>query len=519
MMGISCTLPQQFPSTSSSAGKVIVTDMDSIEKSNLSRQFLFRNKDINKPKSTTAINAVTSMNPMFHGTALEQKVATETENIFNDDFYEALDMVCTALDNVEARLYLDQKCLFYNKPMLESGTLGAKGHTQIVVPGKTENYGATRDPPEKSIPVCTLKHFPNQIEHTLQWAREWFEEVFKQLPDDVSEYLNNEEFLPQLDTQPNIKLETLQRLKDSLVISKPNNIADCVAWARKQFEDLFSNRIKQLLHNFPLDRLTSSGTPFWSGSKKPPTPIEFDPTDPLHAEFIISVANMRASIYNIPACHDHSYMLSVACTVTVEKFQPQEGVKIAATEEEAKAEQKQKEQKLESASDLDRVCASILQSLPSPQELKASNLVVQSIEFEKDLDSHMHVIASSSNLRARNYKIPEADLHKSRGIAGKITPAIATTTALVTGAICMELYKILLNKKADQYLNTFTNLAVPLFTSMEPEPPKIVKSKIKGQEWKWTQVRTFFVISVAILLTFLSLSLFFVVGSHRYQQP
>jgi hypothetical protein len=35
-------------------------------------------------------------------------------------------MVCTALDNVEARLYIDQKCLFYQKPMLESGALGAK---------------------------------------------------------------------------------------------------------------------------------------------------------------------------------------------------------------------------------------------------------------------------------------------------------------------------------------------------------------------------------------------------------
>ncbi len=55
--------------------------------------------------------------------------------------------------------------------------VGPKGHTQVVVPFKTENYGASRDPPEKSIPVCTLKHFPNQIDHTLQWAREWFEEV------------------------------------------------------------------------------------------------------------------------------------------------------------------------------------------------------------------------------------------------------------------------------------------------------------------------------------------------------
>jgi ubiquitin-activating enzyme E1 len=32
---------------------------------------------------------------------------------------------------------------------------------------------------------------------------------------------------------------------------------------RRMFEELFSNRIRQLLHNFPLDRLTATGTPFW----------------------------------------------------------------------------------------------------------------------------------------------------------------------------------------------------------------------------------------------------------------
>eukprot|EP00493_Phyllostaurus_siculus_P019612 UN19924 len=99
------------------------------------------------------------MNPSLKITAYHEKVGPETENIFGGKFYDALDGICTALDNVEARLYVDQKCLFYRLPMLESGTLGTKGNTQIVVPHLTENYGATRDPPEKSIPVCTLKIF------------------------------------------------------------------------------------------------------------------------------------------------------------------------------------------------------------------------------------------------------------------------------------------------------------------------------------------------------------------------
>lgn len=231
------------------SGTVHVTDMDQIERSNLSRQFLFRNQNIGQLKSSTAARAVVSMNSSFRTVAYESKVAPETEDFFNDDFFEQLDIVCAALDNVEARLYLDQRCMFYHKPMLESGTLGAKGHTQIVVPGLTENYGASRDPPEKSIPLCTLKSFPNQIEHTLQWAREWFEEVlyrslihlsitqsiiqiFKQTPADVNNYIDNPDFLSSLESQQNTKLETLQRIHAALNVEKPNDFHDCLVWAR-----------------------------------------------------------------------------------------------------------------------------------------------------------------------------------------------------------------------------------------------------------------------------------------------
>ena len=78
--------------------------------------------------------------PCIVGSCLQAGDA-DTETIFNDAFYESLSGVCNALDNVDARLYMDQRCLFYQLPMLESGTLGTKGNTQIVVPELTEEYG------------------------------------------------------------------------------------------------------------------------------------------------------------------------------------------------------------------------------------------------------------------------------------------------------------------------------------------------------------------------------------------
>ena len=73
---------------------------------------------------------------------------------------------------------MDRRCVYYRKPLLESGTLGSKGNTQVVIPDITESYSSTRDPPESSFPICTLKNFPYEISHTLQWAREEFESMF-----------------------------------------------------------------------------------------------------------------------------------------------------------------------------------------------------------------------------------------------------------------------------------------------------------------------------------------------------
>lgn len=92
-------------------------------------------------------------------------------DIYDASFFASLDGVTNALDNVKARQYMDQRCVFYEKPLLESGTLGTKGNTQVIAPHLTESYSSSQDPPEKETPVCTVKNFPNAIAHTIEVSR------------------------------------------------------------------------------------------------------------------------------------------------------------------------------------------------------------------------------------------------------------------------------------------------------------------------------------------------------------
>jgi len=88
-------------------GLVQVTDDDNIEVSNLNRQFLFRPNNVGKPKSVCAGDAAKVFNPDLKVNSVKNRVAPETESFFNDDFWNGLDFVVNAVDNVKARLFVD----------------------------------------------------------------------------------------------------------------------------------------------------------------------------------------------------------------------------------------------------------------------------------------------------------------------------------------------------------------------------------------------------------------------------
>jgi ubiquitin-activating enzyme E1 len=113
---------------------IVLADMDQIERSNLNRQLLFREKHVGMAKAVVAAETVKQINPKMRVKAAEYKLCPESEAIFDSTFWNDVDVVTTALDNVDARRYIDSRCVGYCTWMVDSGTLGTKGNTQVCDP-------------------------------------------------------------------------------------------------------------------------------------------------------------------------------------------------------------------------------------------------------------------------------------------------------------------------------------------------------------------------------------------------
>lgn len=360
--------------------------------------------------------------------------------------------------------------------MIESGTLGPKGHVQVVVPGKTESYGSQEDPQEEAeIPHCTLKMFPEETLHCVEWARDKFGKIFTQKPKSLLKLLDD----------PNVKPISSQEKKNlreavHFLRKKPLNFDDCLVYARKKFQKYFVNDIHQLVYTYPLDHKTKQGTLFWTLPKRPPTPLEFTKDDDLYCNFISAFACLWGSIWGVPIPKDSrkverkKEMGGRGSEVKVEKWIANEkkAKDIAHSVEKEEKEENKEEEAVEKEDDYEGYGEELLKL---SKEIDKKNIKAE--EFEKDNDENFHIdfIFSLANCRARNYKLDAMDWVTVKIKAGRIIPALATTTAAIAGLQTIELVKLIKECKVEDMKNAFLNLAVPVMQLSEPGSAPVVK--------------------------------------------
>lgn len=428
-----------------------ITDMDTIEKSNLNRQFLFRNSDIGKFKSEAGAEAIKKINPDVNVIPYKLKVEKESLSVFSNKFLSGLTAITTALDNVGARLFVDQLCIDNKIPMIDSGTLGAKGNTQIVIPNVTETYGTTKDPTnEKQIPVCTLKNFPYLIEHTIQWARDQFDGLFVKAPQNYNKYMTEYiENTNKLSKMASSELDEFVKQVNFVNDNYAKKRSDCVKFGLKLYNKIFREQIENLIKEHPEDEKVD-GILFWSGTKKFPKVLKYT-NDNIDLDFVYTTANLWADV----------------CGIKRMKYQKMKKYIENLNTQKIVFKQETKYENIEE----------MIYDLPINKNINKLNI----LEFEKDSEINYHIefITYTSNLRANNYNIQNADKLKTKQIVGRIIPAIATTTSLVSGLVSLELIKIIQQfDKIEKYECAFANLTQSMFSFSEPS---IAKTKRIGK--------------------------------------
>lgn len=193
--GLGCEILKDL--SLSGVKKIDVVDMDTIDVSNLNRQFLFRVADVGKSKATVAAEFVMKRVGGVTIHAHCQKIQDKSV-----DFYRQFDLIICGLDNVEARRWInglvvgmydvdDDSTLI---PLIDGGSEGFRGQARVIFPRITACYECNLNysSAKKTYPVCTIANTPRLPEHCVEyvkmivWPREHGQREFdSDNPDDL----------------------------------------------------------------------------------------------------------------------------------------------------------------------------------------------------------------------------------------------------------------------------------------------------------------------------------------------
>ena len=448
--------------------KVTVTDNDCIENSNLNRQFLFRKEHIGKSKSLIACEEAKKINPDFNCESLQIEVREETEDIFDENFYKKQNFVLIAVDNVKARNYINNQCIYHRINLIECGTLGENASSQLIIPFVSEEYIGVENSTDQKIGMCTIRNLPSLIEHCIEWSRDKFFEYFGNNIRLLKNFIENpKEFF--INNDGNDLYEKLIYIKNYLIIFKSKSYDKCLNFAKRIFYLNFKKIINDTLMINPPDKLLENGTKFWKGSNRLPHILEYNPDDETNFYYIEYFSYLLADSLNIPYNNDIKYKKEF---LKLNEISMNDELYLDINKQISLDEKLKRIEKIKS-----ELLQLYSEGISKEKFDKINNQI-----FEKDHDENHQVdfLYLSSNLRASNFNIEFCTRDKVKFISGNIVPSIPTTTSSIVGFISSQIYSLIQTKDINYLRQINIDLSTPFFLIYKPKKPYKNKDSINS---------------------------------------
>jgi len=443
---------------------VTVTDNDYIELSNLSRQFLFKNTDIGKSKSICACREAKIMNNNFNCISIQKLVCKDTEKIFNDNFWEKQNIIISAVDNLSARKYIDNKCTFFSLPLIDAGTEGTNASSDIFYPWKTICYNDLPEPKKMKYAVCTLKKFPTQIEHCIEWSKEIFKELFEESINELKLVINDKfNFINILKTKidSNELYYKLEKIKYFSIILENPTKQKIIDFAIFIFHYYFNILIENLLKEHPLESKLDDTNLFWENGKKPPHCLEINVKNNDHILFFKSFYYILSHIINYKEIIDDEELINIILNSKC----------------------------INNINNKNNDIEKGIERLEKNKE-KINTLIPEIFNKDKDENFHINCILALSNLRAENYKIEKCNFLKAKEVAGNIIPVVITSTATITGFASLQIYTMLQTNNIKFMKGCSINIGLSQFNISNPEQIRYFSNQEKTENSKEIRVIT-----------------------------
>jgi ubiquitin-like 1-activating enzyme E1 B len=300
---------------------IVVVDLDTIDATNLNRQFLFSKDDVGQSKAVTARKAVLAL---FDDVAVPPKIVALQANVkdaeFSVDYFRQFSLVMNGLDNTSARKHVNRLCMQADVPLIESGTMGYNGQVQPIRRGLSECYDCQpKSSEQKTFAVCTIHAHPSTMIHCTHFAKEFYGRLFGDAA--------GADEMAFVDTIPPSSLATYEGAAALFTLLFHDKVEQLAAmrqhWVVKPPQPLPANQLLVTAagpggrtdHHSVLPLSTVAGV-FVDGvmrcARRGRVPFKKD--DTLATVVVAAVANLRAACFHIP-CQSISDVVTIAGSI------------------------------------------------------------------------------------------------------------------------------------------------------------------------------------------------------------